>query len=415
MDVNALKSSEDAKKFTSGDVIINESDKTSDEMFVILEGNVGLYKNYKQPTEKKIKNIGVGTFFGEMTLFLHKERSETAVAIDDVIVIPVGRSTAISFFQTKPQLAALLVKTLCQRLDEADKQSGETKAEAPASPTPPAIPSGLISDTPPPGFISDTPPVSSAPSVPSSLPDELFPEGHQVYKLESPPIPSEIVYKKTFKCPVCEKSFQAYAVRTTRLKLVKRDKDFRSHYDSVDTTYFEMVTCPECWFSNFESAYSQPIIARFKENKDKITAYKNQIGLDLTEDRSINAVFAGFFLALKGAPLFYKDPEMMIAKIWLRLMWLYNDVKDFDMELVAAKKAHAAYLEAFQSTDAGPEAVVQLCVLMGELSLIVKDLPNAKIFFVKARSSRAGSKAMLTQAEDGIETIRKIEAGQIRF
>lgn len=412
-----MKTGKHAAKFTKGQVIIKEKDTDGSNMFVILEGHVGVYKDYQTPNEKQIATLGAGNFFGEMTLFLHKARSATVVAANDVTVFVIERKDAFDFFSQQPQLTYLIVKTLCKRLEGADMPSDLVSDNPPESLSS-ALASTpvMISDTPPPGFISDTPPATVKATEPASISAELFPEGHQIYSLETEPAPAELIYKRSFKCPVCEKSFQAYAVRATRLKLDRRDKDFRSHYQQpIDTTYYEIVTCPDCYYSNFDTAYTQPIIARFKENIGQITAYKAQIGLDLVEDRSINAVFAGYYLALKGVPLFYKNPEMFTAKIWLRLMWLYSDVKDFDMEAMAAKKAHASYLAAFEKTDATPDQIQQLCVLMGELSIIVKDIPNAKIFFVKARNHRGGSKAMQTQAEDGIEVIRKIESGVIKL
>jgi len=421
MPINALKSHAKAKKFSNGQIIAKENDKT-DEMYIVLEGTVGLYKN-----ETKIRDVGVGGFFGEMSLALQLEREETAVAEGNIILFAVERASVFEFFQTQPQLTGLMVKSLCQELNSARKiikrvaatESAAHLLEEPsATPAPPA-PEPPATDAPSAGFISDKPPADFVmpASAPASLPDELFPEGHKIYEKETqPPSAQELVYKKSFKCPVCDHSFLAYVVRTTRLKLERRDKDFRSYYmQDIDPTYYEIVTCPQCWFSNFESSYSQPIVSRFKESINKITDYKMQIGLDLTDDRSINAVFAGYYLALKGMPLFYKNHEMLTAKVWLRLMWLYQDAEDAEMEAMSAKKAHEAYLAAFEKTDASPDAVQQLCVLMGELSLIVKDVPNAKIFFVKARNHRGGSKALLTQAEDGIETIRKVEAGQIRL
>jgi hypothetical protein len=104
---------------------------------------------------------------------------------------------------------------------------------------------------------------------------------------------------------------------------------------------------------------------------------------------------------------------MLVAKVWLRLRWLYKDVNDEAMEEIATQQAHACYLAAFEKTDASPEALQQLCVLVAELSLMVKDVANAKFFFVKARSFRHGSKAMQLQAEDGIATIRQIESGAL--
>jgi uncharacterized protein (DUF2225 family) len=292
---------------------------------------------------------------------------------------------------------------------EPEPEPKPTPAPAPASGAP-----MMLSDNPTPeqmaAFMEQM--GGSAPSM-SGLPEGLFPEGHKLYELEQKPLSEGLAYKKNYKCPICDKTFQGYAVRHTRLKSVSRDKDFRNHYDGIDTTYYEIATCPECYFCNFENEFPKPIISRFKESIPEITKYKSQLGVDLLEDRSINPVFAGYYLALKGAPLFYKSHEMTTAKIWLRLKWLYADVEDTAMEEMAAKKAHAAYLSAFEKTDASPEAIQQLCVLMGELSLIVKDLANASMFFMKARTYRSGSRALITQAEDGIEVIRKIKAGTL--
>jgi hypothetical protein len=411
MDVNLLKQDARAKKFSDGNFIVREGEK-GDKMYFVIEGKADLYKG-----ETKIKTMSAGKFFGECALFLHRSYSETALASGDVTALEIERTQVFKFIEAHPMLTYLMMKNFCKQIYDPESEAPEETLEevappsAPVAPAPaasaPAPVSALFSDTPPPGFVFD--------SAPTQLTSELFPEGHQAYTLEPWHTPDALIYKKSYKCPVCEATFQAYTVRTTRLKLKTRDNDFRSHYQDIDTTYYEIVTCAECYFSNFESAYSQPIIARFKENIPQITEFKSKLNMDLINDRSINPVFAGYYLALKGAPLFYKNPEMFIAKIWLRLMWLYRDCEAVEMEEMAAKKAHESYLAAFEKTDATPEAIQQLCVLMGELSLIVKDLPNAKLFFVKARNYRGGSKIMQTQAEEGIETIRKIEAGQIKF
>ena len=448
MDINVLKANKNSKKFPKGHVIFREGETTGEEMYVILEGHVGVYKGHGTPAEQQIAKHGVGNFFGESTMLLLKGRTVTTVALDDVLLYVVERQAAFAFFGEQPQLTYLIMKTMCSRLEEAKVALGranmpsgvttgaqqeslfEQKAEeqvstnaqgvagaTPAAPpvTPVPLPA-FIGDEPPPGFaMPPAEPVSNAPSALKEVSADLFPEGHKPYDLEREPAAAELIYKKAFKCPICEKSFQAYAVRDSRLKLINRDKDFRNHYNGIDTIYYEIVTCPECYYSNFMAAYAKPVIARFKENAPQITAFKPQIGLDLIEDRSINAVFAGYYLALKGAPLFYKEPEMTVARIWIRLMWLYHDVSDYEMERMAAENAQKTYMAAFEKTDAGPDAVQQMCVMMGELSLIVKDIQNAKIFFVKARNHRGGSKTMATMAEDGIETIRKIESGQIRL
>jgi CRP-like cAMP-binding protein/uncharacterized protein (DUF2225 family) len=452
MDIAKLKSNANAKKFPSGTLITKEGDKEGNEMYVLLGGTVGVYKDYKGPKETKLAELGPGNFFGEMSLFLNRQRSVTVVAQGDVILLVLGQVAVYEFFEKEPELTYGLMKTLCHRLSEANTAlsrghlpsglaSGTPPeplfsvlvpgkgAAAPAAPAPAAkpAPSAPIGDMP--MMFSDNPTpeqmaaymaqmngggAAAATSL-SGLPADLFPEGHQMYDLAPQEKPKDLVYKKSFKCPICDKSFPAYAVRHTKLKSLDRSKDFRNVYDSIDTTYFEIVTCPECWFSNFEPAYAKPVISRFKESIPEITKYKAQLGIDLVEDRSINPVFAGYYLALKGAPLFYKEHEMTSAKIWLRLKWLYADVKDEAMEKMATQKAHEMYLIAFEKTDISPEALQQLNVLVGELSLMVKDIEKAQTFFTKARMHRGGSTALISQAEDGIDIVRKVKAGQMQL
>jgi uncharacterized protein (DUF2225 family)/CRP-like cAMP-binding protein len=448
MDLAKLKGKASAKKFPNGNVIIREGEQEGSEMYIIIEGTVGVYKKYREAGEIKLAELVAGNFFGEMTLFLQRERSATVVAQGEVIVLSMGNACLMEFFETEPELTYGLMKTLCHSLSEANAAlsrgnmpsalaSGSQptplfsmlvppkKTAAPA-PTPAPAPKAeanapmMLSDNPTPeqmaAFMAQMNGGSAAAPSMNGLPADLFPEGHKLYEIEPQPISETLAYKKSFKCPICEKTFMAYAVRTTRLKSLSRDKDFRNHYDGIDTTYYEIVTCPECYYSNFDPAYAKPVISRFKESIPEITKFKSQLGgVDMIEDRSINPVFAGYYLALKGAPLFYKEHEMTTAKIWLRLKWLYHDVKDTEMEEMAAKKAHAAYLLAFEKTDISSDALQQLCVLMGELSLIVKDLPNAQLFFTKARTNRGGSSAMISQAEDGIEVIRKIKSGILQL
>ncbi|MCL2199775.1 MAG: DUF2225 domain-containing protein [Defluviitaleaceae bacterium] len=423
LDRDKLKGGASAKKFTAGQIISQEGGPKSTEMCVIIEGQVGVYKS--MPQEKKIATLTKGDFFGEMALFLDKEHSATVVAETDVFLMVITREAVFNFMETQPQLIFAIIQTLCDRLDKANRRiSGAkipgTTIEPIPTPQPVAPPPPPPAPPPAAGLISDMPPEGFAPPPPKKttieMPKDLFPADHDVYDLAPAPKPAELVYKKTFKCPVCEKSFQAYSVRTTRLKLLNRDKDFRSHYQDIDTAYYEIITCPECYFSMLETGFNQHIIARFKESIGQITRYKKHFGkINLIEDRSINPVFIGYYLALKGAPLFYKNHHMNTAKLWLRLMWLYDDVKDGAMKDYAARKAHASYLSAFESTDITGEAIQQLSVLMGELSLVIKDLPSAKTFFVKARSNKDGNKSLLSQAEDGIETIRRIESGQIQL
>ena len=389
MNLELLKQNSSARRYQDSEVIIRDGEQMGNEVFIILAGSVGVYKNYQQPNEIKLTELKPGSFFGEMTLFLNKERAATVVAHEPVYVLVIDRINIYNFFETQPELTYSLIKTLCQRLDDANKQlSGEDSA-------PESIP------VPPPAN-------NVANAIPSALKD-LFPKGHKMYSYKAPAAEPDTVYNKSFTCPLCDEHFPAYTIRTTRLKVKTRDKDFRVRHEGIDATYLEIITCHHCCFSAFENSFNRgAILSRFAQNINKINVYKNNLKFMVSTDRDVNEVFAGYYLALKCANLFYARSEVTVAKIWARLMWLYRDCNDKDMEMFALEKAQESYLAVFKETDIDPNTMQQISVMIGELSLQLNDLDNAKTFFMQARTHRGGSEALIAQAEDGIQAIKEM-------
>lgn len=396
MELSALKSKSSVISYKDGDIITTEGEQTANEMYILLSGNVGVYKNYQSNNRVKLTDLGPGSFFGEMSLFLNKARSATVVAQGVVMLMAVTRDNAYEFFEKETKMTYNLIRTLCQRLDDTNRQltALKTKGRAPASAktaaTPPAKPSA--------------PPVG----VPAGLAD-LFPAGHKAYTHTPPPAKGMTIYTKSFECPLCGQNFNANSVRTSKLKVITRDKDFRVRYGDIDTTYHEVITCTHCCFTTFEANIKDKIPARNDVNKPQIAKYKNEIKFAGNAERDITGVFAGYYLALKCFPLFYAKAEVVTAKAWMRLMWLYEDCGDTEMAQMALEKAHECYITVFKETEMSQDASQQTCVIIGELSLRLDDFDNAKTFFLNARMNRSGSAALIKQAEDGIEEVKKRE------
>ncbi len=65
--------------FTTGKVLTKENEG-GDQMFILLEGNVSVYKfNEKKQKDEKVAILGPGDIFGERTLFLGEPRSATII------------------------------------------------------------------------------------------------------------------------------------------------------------------------------------------------------------------------------------------------------------------------------------------------------------------------------------------------
>ncbi|MCL2604552.1 MAG: DUF2225 domain-containing protein [Defluviitaleaceae bacterium] len=383
------------KRFREGHVILRENETTADEMFIILAGRVGVYKNFAQPDEIKLTELNAGEFFGEMSLFLHKERTATVVCLSDfVILLAISRINAYEIFESHPELTYSIIRSLCQRLDESNQhRAGNMNLVK------------LFTDY----NDGETPPVST-PAAEFFLIDpnvNLFPAGHKTYDFAIPAAPSVAVSKKKHKCPLCMHSFAAYAMRGTHVNsVVGQGKDFRVTHEGIDAIHYDVVTCPNCYFSTLEGFFKEPIASRFYVNADKIKEYKSKVNMCFNMEREINNIFAGYYLALKCAPLFYAKSESLCANLWLRLMWLYRDCGDKTLERLANEKAYALYLTVFENTNMKPAAAQQTCVMIGELALRVNDVPTAKAYFTRAKTFRQGNQALIGMAEEGLRTIR---------
>jgi uncharacterized protein (DUF2225 family) len=388
--IKTLSNSASAKRYQKGHVIISESDNVADDMFIILSGQVGVYKYHRQLNEIKLNELSQGEFFGEMSLFLHKERTAAVVCQSDlVILLAINRNNAYEIFEKHPELTYSIIKTLCQRLDDANQQraGGPLFTEEP-EPMP---------EVPPPSefFIID-------PKV------DLFPKGHQQYDFTIPPPPDGLVYQKKYKCPLCAYSFAAYTMRDTHANnIVERGKDFRIKHENIDFIHYEAVTCPGCYFTTLDAYFRDTVAPRFHSNADRIKEYKNKINLCFNKERNINNLFAGYYFAVKCASLFYSKGEGIAANIWLRIMWLYRDCGDKLMEKLAAQKAQVLYINVFEKTNTDAGSAQQRCILIGELSLRINDLETAKSYFNRAKTYRQGSQAFNEMAEAGLRVIKQ--------
>jgi len=393
------------KNYKNGEIIITDGDENGDEMFFILIGDVGVYKNYQAPDEIKITDLKTGSFFGEMTLFLKKARTATVVAQGDVTLMAINRDNAYYFFATESEMTYNIIRVLCQRLEDTNAQLAAFQTEEVIGIPTPAAPENPA-DTP----AKPSPAAKTGPAtVPAGLAD-LFPEGHGSYEHAPPWTQPDLIYPKKFDCPLCEQTFTAIAVRTTRLKMIDRDKDFRNRFDGIDTVYHEVITCPHCCFSGFEPNFKDLISSRLEHNRDKIAKYKAHLTFGGDAKRDITGVFGGYYLALKCAELFYAKNEIQTARILIRIMWLYDDCGDAQMTEQYRKIAQEAYITAFKQAELKADASQQICVIIGELSLMLNDIDNAKTFFLNARNNRNGSTTLISQAEDGIDAIRNLSA-----
>ena len=94
-------------------------DTTGNMMFVILEGQVGVFDG-----EKPIATLTAGDMFGEMALINNAPRSATAIAVTDTNLFTLSEEIFQRLLTKRVAVRILLniVATLSKRLRETDRK-----------------------------------------------------------------------------------------------------------------------------------------------------------------------------------------------------------------------------------------------------------------------------------------------------
>jgi uncharacterized protein (DUF2225 family)/CheY-like chemotaxis protein len=237
-------------------------------------------------------------------------------------------------------------------------------------------------------------------------PTDLFLPGHKHYSLESNEPIDNFVYVKKITCPVCKNSFEIQVIRFTKLPLEKVDLDFRQHYVGFEPLWYAVQVCPQCGY------------AHLTDNFDKITEHdRNMISQKFSQlqfnspgissQRDINQAFTSYYLAL----YWLKDTKpykLHEAKLWLRLAWLYDDVKEPELSKLASEKALAIYKDLYQNNRAQTtvEQDQRTTMLLAELCVRQGLKDEALRYFRDTIVNKGGNKIMNEKARDRMHDIR---------
>lgn len=119
LDLNKLSTTQ---KYAKNTVIISENANAPYSMYVILKGEVNVYKNYGQDNSFMINTLGPGDFFGEMSLYLMQQRTATVVAAIETTVIELDQPSAHKFLRDHPDFTHNMIKTLCSRIVDLNQR-----------------------------------------------------------------------------------------------------------------------------------------------------------------------------------------------------------------------------------------------------------------------------------------------------
>lgn len=388
--MDGYNSTPEVKVFQKGSVVIREGDFSCNEMYILLRGTAMMFRNYQKPNQTFFGELYAGGFFGEMALFTEKAENMTVVAKEEIVALEINKQNVLNFIKTQPETVFSILKVVCERLEELplkEQTFVEEKEEA--------ILSNLKGEMP-----------ANKEKVLQHVETELFPKGHRQYELPQENQNMEFILEREVSCPLCGTLFKTPSIRMSKLILKKKDSDMRAHYKGFEPLYYDIVTCTKCHYSALGELFDKAMRSRENIVRPLLDEYGKTLHMELSAPRDAYTVFAGYYLALLCAPCF-ANKELLEAKLWLRISWLYDDCKDSKLAEYALKKSWEIYLFAYETLSIPERQNQSLCYMIGELSLRLGDFKTARDFLFKAKTDKMGTAVLKQQSDIRLEEIRK--------
>ena len=137
------------------------------------------------------------------------------------------------------------------------------------------------------------------------------------------------LYERKVCCPVCDKNFTTFKVKTSGIQIDKRHADFSATYKGQNPTHYGVYVCPGCGYASFESVFHDINAAQIGELRKKVKPHwkgQNYCGM-----RDAETAIAVHKLALLSFNIIGAS-RFNIGKACLRLAWFYRAMDDAEKE-----------------------------------------------------------------------------------
>ncbi|MDO4512404.1 MAG: DUF2225 domain-containing protein [Lachnospiraceae bacterium] len=177
---------------------------------------------------------------------------------------------------------------------------------------------------------------------------------------------AELLFDKTYTCPVCDRQFKAKTVRSGKVRTNGTDFDLRPRHVQVDAIKYEAIMCPHCGYAAMNRYFDAILPVHRKLIREKI-------GESFQERNEENLPYYTYDVALEHYKLVLLNNMVKGAKsselayTCVKIAWLYRglaenlDPADPEYELTKEhagkeeknyqKKAYQGFVKARMEED----------------------------------------------------------------
>lgn len=223
----------------------------------------------------------------------------------------------------------------------------------------------------------------------------------------------DLLFDKTYTCPVCDMEFKSKMLRTGKTKLISTDSDLRPRYQGLDPLKYDAILCPKCGYASLNRFFNFMMASQAKMIKEQITAnfnYKPEDGKIYSYDEAITR----HKMALLNTVV-KKGKTSERAYTCLKLAWLFRGQReelmkgDYDKqevneiykeELECLQNAHEGFISAFSKEEFPMCGMDQYTVmfLVAELARRIGNTAEAKRWVSKVLVARDANKRIKDKA-----------------
>ena len=417
IDVKLLLEQGPCKKLSAGDKIPCpglESGKKC--MYILLSGSIDILKKSAAGGMQKASSLIEGDVFGGREYFLGVDEFTYVVSSNSVVFI----LTEDSFNDLSWSHPEILFGIFGSSFTPARKVAAavapaslQAKPQPKAAATPPAMAASAASATQPQKPQQPQENIraaaqarvragaAAASGTPQEIKGSLFPPGHKYYTDTEFTINDKLIFPKEYNCPFCKKPFTDFRVFRSKLYESKPMRyDLRKYFTDFTTEWYDILTCHSCLFSTFHTYFTDPKPIKKADIESDMTAARAELHIDFVAPRDINYVFTAHYLAMICAGGYPAMSKQLRAKLWGNLSWLYEDVKDEEMEKYCAEKAAEAYEQVYTESRLTPVQEQITCLSIAGMQSRAGIDKNLKKFLFTAKTMQTGDRLYAKLAED---------------
>jgi uncharacterized protein (DUF2225 family)/CRP-like cAMP-binding protein len=396
------------QRIPNGTMIFRENDQGA-EMYIVLQGSVEISME-SNGNKINLAVIGAGGFLGEMTLLEGHNRTATAVATSDSVLMVITKHNFDEVISSHPDIAMRIMKALSGRIRELNKRLKQSSDQL-------EVARQLASQIQLAGDASieqREPQDSSEPSGEEMIRDsEDDDHASELVDLEinyDAKVQEFYFYDKEVACPICSQKFKAQVLKDSKLRQRDHNSELRTIYHDVDPILYNIWVCPECYFALPKSSFEKIDRTQTAVLANRKAQRQEKFKFDFTANRTMGFVIEAHKAAIECIDgLGRKRIDLPLAELWLRLAWLYDDLKLHGKAREARKFALVKYKSGYLEDAGSDEKSQKLEYLIGTISASLGNTKEAKDYMFKAVSRRNGHMLIKEIAKDALHLIKKKE------